>query len=472
MKRLIIACLLVEFLRVGYLRAQDEPVGGQSAPSIAPADAVAPPTFDDEPPAQPPAKPRTSDTRIVPSVSAPKPTASSGASPTRSELPVYRASQVPDAERPPAAQPSQTLAKSAGKCPATPSADEQWGQDRTIDGHRFPAANFVPFALSASYIGVRAGFEYHSVPGYAQLPSIGASQPGQLVDLQTVNVAENIDFSLRLHDYVAIFGNAYGKGRIGANADTLLGTETGADYTYGGEVGALLKIFRLGPLQLSVRGHAGYYAGQRAGILALFNDLNDIATGAVTQILNSPTIDLNTAVNQVNVAFAAATADLLTPFHGVPFGGSANIALALTQFIGLQGSVGYKVDNETSEPRDFDGTTATIVISKVKKSTKYITFAAAIDLDAGPIGLPIDVLFEYLVSPATVDRTSPTSSSSESTVEHRIALGVYYSGRTDLQLGVAGYTLLGQPPVLGAQNAALSDKPIDFGSQLVFRYLW
>jgi hypothetical protein len=50
-------------------------------------------------------------------------------------------------------------------------------------------------------------------------------------------------------------------------------------------------------------------------------------------------------------------------------------------------------------------------------------------------------------------------------------LGVYYSGRSDLQLGVTGYVLFGQIPQLGA-NAKPSGKPLDLGTQFVFRYFW
>src|ERR1700753_1581704 len=130
----------------------------------------------------------------------------------------------------PAGDKSAAAQAGAEGAAAAPLESEAWGRRRVLDGHRFPIAVFVPTALPSSYLGVRAGLEYHEVPGYAELPSLGTTSTPQQVDLKTINVAETLDFSIRLHDYVALFGDAYGRARVGANTSTLLGT--GGDYTY------------------------------------------------------------------------------------------------------------------------------------------------------------------------------------------------------------------------------------------------
>jgi hypothetical protein len=314
-----------------------------------------------------------------------------------------------------------------------------------------------------------------------------AQQQPQRADLQTVNVTEDVEFALRLHDYVALFGDGYGRGRVGANTATLLGTDTGsgADYTYGGDLGALVKVIRIAGIQLAVRGQFGYYAGQKAGISALFQDLGAIATDTVKRLLsaqgvdiNNPNLaninanlDLNTAIAQLNTSFAAATADLITPFHGVAYGASVNLAIALGKYIGAQGSLGYSSDTATFRPTNFDAGLGTSVIHERTERTSRPNLAVAIDLDAGPVGLPIDILVEYRATPITVTSEGESLSHSESSFESLLALGVYYSGRADLQLGVTGYTLLGQAPALSS-NGAASGKPQDFGAQLVFRYFW
>ncbi|MBN1652942.1 MAG: hypothetical protein JXA30_04120 [Deltaproteobacteria bacterium] len=384
---------------------------------------------------------------------------------------------MPDSRTVHTVQPSSQTAstpprqsKPAQAPPPKPSAaEEDWGQYRVLGGHQFPAAIFVPLALSSSYLGVRAGIQYHSVPGFASLPTLGNGQVQQFADLETVNVAENIDFSLRLHDYVAVFGDAYGEGRVGANIATLLGT--GADYTYGGDLGALVKIVRIGGFQLAIRGQVGFYAGQSAGVLALFEDLTDIAIDALSRILGTSNFTLNSAIEQLNTSFAAATADLLTPFDGLAYGTSLNVALALGKYIGFQGSLGFLLDTTSYRPTNFDAVLGSPVTFERTERSLRPSVSAAIDFDASPVGLPIDIIVEYRFTPITVERENENGSFTESSIESLIALGIYYSGRTDLQLGVTGYTLLGQAPTLGV-NGLPSEEPLDIGAQLVFRYFW
>jgi hypothetical protein len=374
-------------------------------------------------------------------------------------------------EATPAANANATRqAGAAGPNAAQPAAagDDSWGKERVLGGHRFAVAVFVPDALPSSYLGVRAGFEYHEVPGYAQLPSL-VSSTAQAVDLQTVNVTETIDFAVRLHDYIAIYGDAYGHARIGANISTLLGT--GADYTYGGDLGLLAKLFRAGGFQLAVRGQLGYYAGQSAGIIQLFNDLNAIASNAIQQVESNPTLDLNKAVNQLNASFGNATADLLTPFDGFAYGFSLNAAQALGRVVGLQASLGFASDTATYRPTAFDAKSGVPTMSVYSVKSIRPTLALALDFDLASAGLPIDLMLEYRGTPLQVTYSGDTNSPSESSIEHLVAIGVYYAGRRDLQLGVTGYTLFGQTPALGA-NAVPSGKPLDIAGQFVFRYLW
>jgi hypothetical protein len=88
--------------------------------------------------------------------------------------------------------------------------------------------------------------------------------------------------------------------------------------------------------------------------------------------------------------------------------------------------------------------------------------------------VPLDLMVEYRATPVSVKTTTQgttDSSDSQSAVEQLFAIGFYYSGRSDLQLGVTGYVLYGQIPALGA-NAQPSGDPHDLGLQFVFRYFW
>ena len=352
---------------------------------------------------------------------------------------------------------------------AEPAAPEggTWGSTRALGEHNFQQSAFVPSALVDSHLGVRAGVEYHQVPGFAQLPSLVSSGP-TAVDLQTINVAETLDFAIKLHDHFAIYGDGYGKARVGANIATLLGT--GADYTYAGHLGLLVKLFRAGSFQLSARGQAGYYAGQSAGILALFQDLSLIAQDFLQKVARNPVLDVNAAIEQLNTAFRTATADLLTPFEGFTYGFSLNAAQALGRFLGLQASIGFYVDSATYRPTRYDRASGGPVTREHTIKTTRPSLGLALDFDVSPIGLPFAMLLEYRATPINVN--SPEDAEYDmASVEHLVALGLFYSGRRDLQLGFTGFTLFGQTPALGA-NATPSGKPLDLALQLVFRYFW
>lgn len=337
-----------------------------------------------------------------------------------------------------------------------------------MGAHAFPRGSFVPSAVVTSHVGMRAGVAYHRVPGYAQLPSLVSSSSPQQVDLRTINVAETLDFGLRVHDHVAIFGEAYGRARIGANTATLLGD--GADYTYGGDLGLLIKLFRVRGFQLSLSGQLGAYTGQSAGIAALFQDLNAIARNTVAKVENDPKFDVNKAVTQLNTAFRTATADLLTPFNGFKYGFALNVAQSLGRYAGLQASFGYVSDSARYRPTHYDETLGGPVEELRTITTTRPAFGLALDVDTSHAGIPIALMLEYRMTPVTIADTDHPEENTSS-LEHLVALGVFYSGRADLQLGVTAYTVVGQPPALNADSIP-SGKPLDLALQLVFRYYW
>jgi hypothetical protein len=391
-------------------------------------------------------------------------------SPSQARAPSALGTQPPSA----AAAASPTLptlpTTTAGRIPPRVAAEMEttWGQQHVLGGHSFQLGAFVPSALISSYAGIRAGVEYHQVPGFTQLPTLVKSGP-QAVDLRTVNVAETLDFAVRLHDHLAIFGDGYGRARVGANINTLLGT--GADYTYGGDLGLAVKLFTLKSFQISLRGQVGYYAGQSAGILALFQDLSAIAQGALQELQRNPVQNVDDAVKRLNNAFRTATSDLLTPFSGFAWGGSLNIAQALGRYVGLQGSVGFYLDTATYRPTHFDLASNGPLTLEHDVQTTRPTLGLALDVDLEPAGLPLALMVEYRGTALAIDDSLNIANVDSNTIEHLLAVGAYYSGRTDLQLGINAYTLFGQAPTLGA-NAVPSGKPLDLAAQLMFRYFW
>lgn len=58
---------------------------------------------------------------------------------------------------------------------------------------------------------------------------------------------------------------------------------------------------------------------------------------------------------------------------------------------------------------------------------------------------------------------------------HLAGVGIYYSGTPDLQLGFAGVTQLGAPPIDGvdeAGNPSPSESPSTYAGQFILRHVW
>jgi hypothetical protein len=345
-----------------------------------------------------------------------------------------------------------------------------WGEDRVMNGHRFPFPQFVPSSFVVSAFGVYAGVESKQVPEYPVDATTGADS-AKLISLNTLTARQGIDFSVRLASVLALTGDAYARARVGTNVDTLLGT--GADYELGANGGVLLRLLRTKRLQLSVRGQAGYHSGQKAGITSFYKSVRSIAEQEVARALNGTilTSTANAELNRVDAAMREAARGLIASTSGVAASAWASAAIALTSFMGVQGMVGYTFDRTTLTSNDFQAATQTSVALSQTVDYQQALVGAALDIGGAGKGIPLDLVVEYLALPLWLNSSGSGGSSQQSTMEQRVAAGLYYAGRTDLQLGVSAYTLLSQPPEVGAQGKT-SGKPTDLGGRFVFRYIW
>ncbi|HKP59909.1 MAG TPA: hypothetical protein VJV78_24460, partial [Polyangiales bacterium] len=375
--------------------------------------------------------------------------------------------------------PAAAVAATLPVTPAKPAADSceppasaaEAISHRELGGHYFPVALFVPPALTLSHFGIRAGIEYHSVPGFARDLSFFSSGTAQPAHLQTVNAAETVDFALRLHDIVALVGSGYGLARVGANVTTLLGT--GADYTYGGSGGVLVKLFRVAGFQMAVRAEFGGFAGQQAGIVELFQDIGAIVNVNIRQLAmlkDLSQLDLPGRLNQIETAITSATAAMLTPFRGFEYGGSLNMAQSLGPMFGLQLALGLYGRSASYDLPVFDANTATLLRETRGVDNFSPRLGVALDADLSTVHVPLDLMGEYTLTRQRQSSDLPDSEGDRVWTDHLFALGVHYSGLPDLQLGVMGYITLGQSPISGA-NVQADGNPFDVGGQFVFRYL-
>ena len=391
-----------------------------------------------------------------------------------------RGPPVPEApaQPPPSATPTAPPTACTTECTKYISVPQQptaapLVTHRELGGHHFPVALYVPPALTLSYFGVRAGIEYHSVPGYARDLSFFGTGAVNPTHLQTVNAAETVDVALRLHEYVALVGTAYGLARVGANEATLLGT--GADYTYGGSLGLLVKLFRVASFQMAVRAEVGYFAGQQAGIIELFQDIGQVVQFNIEQlatIRNLNELNLEGRLDAIEASIRTATTAMLTPFRGTEYGGSLNMAQALGRMFGVQLALGLYGKSATYDIPSFDARTSTVTRESRAVDRLYPRLGVALDVDLAKVGVPLDLLGEYQLTRLRVQSDLPDDELDgvSAWTEHLVAFGVHYSGSLDLQLGLTAYILYGQNPLSGA-NAQASGDPLDVGTQFVFRYL-
>jgi hypothetical protein len=139
--------------------------------------------------------------------------------------------------------------------------------------------------------------------------------------------------------------------------------------------------------------------------------------------------------------------------------------------MGLQLSLGIFGKAETYDIPVFNPSPASITAVSRDVNKFWPRLAAAFDVDfQSSLGIPLDIIAEYTLTRLTVDTHLDGSVEQRSWTEHVLALGGYYAGALNLQLGVVGYLLLGRNPDETA-NGQPSGEPLDVGAQFVFRYL-
>ncbi len=337
-----------------------------------------------------------------------------------------------------------------------------------MDEHRFPFPQFLPSSFVVSSFAVHAGIELRRVPNYPVDVSTGSLVPKR-IDLSTLSATQGLDAALRLHRLFALTFDLAGEARIGTNTQTLLGT--GADYELGAGGGAILRLFRTHHFQLSLRARGGYHGGQHAGIAAFYQSVRGIAEQTVERVLRGSVGSLEAEQARLDFALTQAAKGLVTSTTGFGVSGMVTAAWAMSSWAGLQAMVGYAFDRTTYVADVFQLSTNMSERLQTTTDQNQIMAGVAFDVGAASRGVPLDVVAEYELLPVTNRRRSGVGQASQAAIEHRLALGLYYSGRTDLQLGLSAYTLLAGLRELGAA-ARYSGRAYHAGGLFVFRYIW
>lgn len=327
------------------------------------------------------------------------------------------------------APPAPTIA------PTSAPADEESGHERTLKGHVFIFPAYVASGIVVSYIGLRLRLSLSSV---SAVPT-----PIGPTDITAVTVSEGLDLGIKIADWVAVFATGGVRSLVSTSLRGLV--YEGATYDIGAYAGALFRLFRSERTgsQLSARVGGGYTRGQVMTLFPIF----DQPVQSVADLL------------QGNLREAMAT-----PFNTITYDGTLAYTQGFSRLFGLQVSAGFGGTHLTTEP--FDRVRARR--SSTTASNFTYAFAVAPSFDFNAFKVPVAVMPEYVLLRRA--STAQLRDGGDIDTAHLFALGVYYSGRVNLQLGLLWAIELGQHPLRTPQGT--SDSPVQNGGEFVLRYVW
>ena len=315
---------------------------------------------------------------------------------------------------------------------------------RELGGHTFLFPILQQSAFVTTNAGRREGLARYDVP---DLPG------GRLGtrDVLLTRVPQTLDLGIAFTDWLGVAAFARATVVTGANTPSLLLRGASADLF--GQAGAVVRVWRNEPsgTQLSLRANIGHEQGKEITVVQFINGIRntpgltfeDVVEGNLGELLRVPTRE--TSVN-----------------------GGAFLAQAFNRTFSLQASVYGEYGWRERQPFVSENGTRVTQTSHAAR----INFTAALAADFAPHGVPVALLGEYLFTTGEETEVGrPDRTLGASTV----ALGLYYSGRHDLQVGVGAATTLNAARRLGLGEQGEereSGKPTLSYGQFILRYIW
>ncbi|MCP3099869.1 hypothetical protein LZ198_13420 [Myxococcus sp. K15C18031901] len=315
---------------------------------------------------------------------------------------------------------------------------------RELKDHVFLFPILQSSAFVTSHVGVREGLARYDVP---DLPvgDLGT------VDVLLTGFQQTLDLGVGITPWLGVEGFARATFVAGANVRSLV--SNGASASLLGEVGPVVRVWRNdhSGTQLTVRANFGYQKGNEVTVLPL-----------VRNILDTPGLTLDDVVN-------GNTGKLLRiRSKEVVLNGGLYLAQSFGSVFSLQASARVGYAWQQREP--FDPVSELFITQKTH--ALRVNLAVALAVDFASLDVPVALMGEYLFG---------TGRQTETDLPHRtlhsstIALGVYYTGRPNLQVGLGAVTTLDAEPRrgLGPEGRdAQSGKPTLSYGQLILRYIW
>lgn len=336
------------------------------------------------------------------------------------------------------AQAAPPAAVVVSPAPATPPsslvADEsQDFGDRTMKGHTFIYPILQEGAFNTMHFGTRLGAAVFSVP------NVPTGALGTLT-LNAAGLAQDFDLGIEILPWLGVYGT--GDGTVVTGSDFESAIVFGGQFSFSGEGGVVVRLVRVESTGTQVS--ARLFGGGGTGLNLDTDNLLTAVLGQTGQTLNTI---LKGGIGNL----------ILTPTGSYTFGGSVHGAQALGRYVGLQLAVEGRNTWQTVSPyvvsmnANQDETTSTTAVST----------SAGVDVDGSPAGVPLGAMVEYK---GEFDAASPPSGASTTAFVNTIAVGLYYTGRRDLLLGLGGKTELGLSEL--GQSASI------YYGQFLLRYIW
>jgi hypothetical protein len=329
---------------------------------------------------------------------------------------------------------------------------------RTLRGHTFIEPATQETAFITSHIGLRQGVAYYSVPKF---PLGGGKRAG----LAIFGLEEQLDLQVRIFPWLALHG--VGEAFVASGLDQASVFYGNSGFVAGGRGGPVIRLYRSrdSGTQITIRGHIGGAAGNA---LALPTFVQGVAARAAQETTDSAPATTEQLQGRLFNAVNRLSNAAITDTTSIQYGGTVSFAQTVVRMIGIQAGFDF-YRRDTVDDR-FDPELQ--VRTRLEGSDHAIRFGVAPSVDLYHLHVPVAVVGEY-----AMEKLYRESGGTNIYVPsgHYFGGGIYYSGRTDLQLGVSAFMRRNLKPLQVTAvdgTRAETGVPTELHGQFVLRYVW
>jgi hypothetical protein len=341
--------------------------------------------------------------------------------------------------------------------------EEDHAASRRIGGVTFllPALGDSAFLLTE--LGLRQGVTYEQVGSF---PVSSFSR----YTLRWAALNEQINFSLRLTEWLGVFVEGDGSATIGLDMPSLAFSPNGG-YAYGGRGGVAIRVFReeRSRTQIVLRSYGAATSGRTLDLLGLFGAVSVREANDLLQIV-SQTHDVAQLPGAVqNELYGLASTNytnvVLQRTASWTLGSSLSLAQAVVGPLTFQES--FAIEQTLGNEVPFDPTLQDYVT--LRSHDVSLLFDAVLSADFISWGVPLGVSAEYAATKTyrNIQGVNVYVPSSQN-----VGGGLFYTGRRGLEVGAMAFTTRNLKPLPGFDTTETSDKPVGYAGYLVLRALW